>query len=191
MLNRYGFRYCCGYYLEDRLLLPPANDNTAHRKVATPLNMAVLLFLREPPREGLVPGVGYILEQALQMARYHGLLRSVPISEKLPAIMLSPQRPAAPASPLDLVPRRIMDEGLMKVSNPLASSLMIASKPARRFFQAIDDHMTVRELMLAAQVDAKEIYATLRSLLLARRIALYEPAANGKCVDSEQLLNIL
>ena len=36
----------------------------------------------------------------------------------------------------------------MKVSNPLAPTLMIASKTARRFYQAIDGQMTIRELIV-------------------------------------------
>src|SRR5207302_1612165 len=76
-----------------------------------------------------------------------------------------PKRQVASSSLLDLIPHRVEDEGLMKVSNPLASSLVIADKQARRLFQAIDGHMTVRELMLVAQLDREEISAALRLLL--------------------------
>jgi hypothetical protein len=189
MLDRYGFRYCCGYYLEENVLLPPANDTNSYHKVATPLRMAVLLFLREAPRDGLMPGIGYILEQALQLARYRGILQPAPESEKLPAIMLSPQGQRSPASPLDFVPQRSENTGLMKVSNPLAPTLMIASKPARRFYQAIDGQMTIRELMLVTLLNEEETYAALRTLLQAHRIIMYKPGGDGKSVDSEQFLD--
>ncbi len=75
----------------------------------------------------------------------------------------------------DIIPQRVEATNLLKSSNPLANSIGIADKKARRLFAAIDGRKDVGELCVSLNMDSKEAYLALQILVAQDRIQLYEP----------------
>src|SRR2546430_7260750 len=76
---------------------------------------------------------------------------------------------------------------LLKSSNPLAGSIVIADKKARRLFADIDSRKTIGELRSTLDMDVKEAYKALPILVAQTRIQLYEPG--GELVDKQVFLD--
>ena len=136
-------------------------------------------YLPKPfAEEVLVQLVGDVLPEYLQppiALRYQGA---------------SPQRLAAEELLLmlhKLIPHRSEDPDLLKLSNPLDSSVVIPDRQARRLHAAIDGRKTVDELCSITHLNMKEMHRALQILLAQRRIQLY--TTEGKRVDSALLLN--
>jgi hypothetical protein len=78
----------------------------------------------------------------------------------------------------DLIPHRIEDPA----NNPIAASVGIADKQARRFYAAINGRRTVRELCTLTSLEKKEVSGVVQMLLAQHRIQLYE--LEGQLVES-------
>ena len=151
--------------------------------------MVALLFLQQEPSQRFLVALGHILEQSLLIAKNRELLR--PVIESAPmriaSTEFSPQRSLLPLS--ELIPKRIDGANLMKSRNPLASSVDISDKPARRLYIAIDGQKNVGALSVITRLTALEVSAALRVLLTLQRIQMYEPS--GLLLESSLLLNNL
>jgi len=161
LLNRYGLNYCCGYLLNSQ---PPGYSKGAS-STSTASN---LLFFRHAPPQNLLTSTGLILEQVMPIAKNRGLL--VPAQSQMPSNPPQ-QQPAL----LELIPRRSQNPELLRTSNPLASSVDIANKQARRLFASIDGRKNLGELARTNGLNAKEVYEAVQLLLGQNRIEMYEP----------------
>jgi len=185
LFTRYGLSYCSCYVLKSNALLAPPQNDAATGKVATPLMLAVLLFLANTPSKRQLLGIGHILERSLVIAKSNNLLFPFEGSGAIPAV---PPMPPSPYSSLSyLIPRHVQDPALMKSSNPLAGVVDIQGKEVRRLYVAIDGRRNVAELALVTQLGMNEIRLALQILCEGRHIQLYEPGR--KLVDSALYLN--
>ena len=206
LFERYGLHYCTSYFLSSRALLPPLGAPLATTNVLTPLVMTALLFSRQPLPHDIVPTIGLTLDQAVQVAEKRSLLLSTGTSSgqaltpsatsALPAYPATPAPPATRATPTplgcpraralppltELIPRRRQDSELLVSSNPLATSVDIPDKQARRLYAAIDGRKNVRELCSITRTNIEEISAMLQNLQALRRVDLYHP--DGQLVDT-------
>jgi CheY-like chemotaxis protein len=87
-----------------------------------------------------------------------------------------------------LIPHRREDAVLMRSVSPLTDSVIIADKPARRTYAAIDGRKNVDELCYATDMDGSELIKALKYLLAEQRILLYD--LKGRIVDSAWLFNL-
>lgn len=183
LLKRYGLNYCCGYYYSNRAVLSPTNTGRI------PFIMVTLLFLQQEPSQRFLVTLGQILEQSLLIAKNRELLRPAIESGPMHVVLTesSPQRSLPPLS--ELIPKRIDSANLMKSRNPLAGSVDISDKLARRLYIAIDGQKNVGALSVMTRLTALEVSAALRTLLTLQRIQVYEPS--GLLVESSLLLSNL
>jgi hypothetical protein len=102
---------------------------------------------------------------------------------KSDSLMSSPSLSERRAAPVlfDLIPHRLEDPA----NNPLAASVDIADKQARRFYAAINGRRTVRELCTLTSLEKKEVSGVVQRLLAHHRIQLSEPG--GQLVESSLL----
>ncbi len=161
LLSRYGLNYCCGYFLGTQ----PADYDLSSERTSPWSTASSLLFLRHTLPQNLLASIGLILEQTIPIAKNRGIL----VTAQLPAIS-SPPQPERDL--LELIPRRSQNAELMRSSNPLASSVDIADKQARRLYAAIDGRKNLGELSSITGLNAKEIYAAVQILLTQQRIEL-------------------
>lgn len=185
LFTRYGLSYCSCYVLKSNALLAPPHDEDATGKVATPLMLAVLLFLGHTPSQRRLLGIGHILERSLVIAKNRSLLSSPDGSGAIPAV--PPMSPPPHHSLSHLIPRRIQDPDLMKSSNPLAGVVDIHGKEVRHLYSAIDGRRNITELALVTQLSMNEVYLALQILCEGCHVQLYEP--DWKAVDSAVYLN--
>ncbi len=189
LLERYGLLYCACYVLIDDKLLPPAYNAPA-TEIPMPLTVAILLFLRQPVSQNELSAINLILEQSIAVAASRRLLFPASTgSGRLPSLTNNSLQQQAQLSLGGLVPQRIEDADLLKSSNPLAGSLVISDKQARRLFVAIDGRKNVEEICTQIGMDLKVAYEALRVLLAQHRIQLYDPG--GQLVDGSVLLENL
>jgi hypothetical protein len=190
LLARYGLVYCSSYILSSDMLLPPTYDAPSGLEIPTPLAVAVLLFLRRPAPPNALSAIKLVLEQAISVATSCGLLTPKGTTS---GKMLSLTAYSAGQQPQlrlgDLIPKRLEDANLLKSSNPLAGTIVIADKQARRLFTATDGRRNVSELSASINLDLKEAYKALQILVAQHRIQLYEPG--GDLVDSSVFLDNL
>ena len=188
VLSRYGLQYCSGHFLSSRALLPPIRTDRSDEVLLTPLAAAILLFMSQPLLAEQRESVEYIFKQAIQLAQNRGLL--LPASEA-PGQLSGNQhsRPKQPSmlAPFQLIPQRSEDADLMRSSNPLSASVIIADKQARRLYTAIDGSKNVQDLCTITHLDEKEAVLALQRLLDQHRIQLYDPT--GQVVDSSLCFN--
>ncbi len=166
LLSRYGLNYCCGYFLSTQ----PTGFDLSSESTSSVSTASSLLFLRHALPQDRLASIGLILEQTIPIAKYRGLL----VPAQLQAFSSPPQRQPQPDL-LELTPRRSHNAELMRSSNPLASSVDIVDKQARRLYAAIDGRKNVDELSSTTGLNVKEMYAAVQILLVQQRIELYEP----------------
>ena len=189
LLERYGLLYCAYYVLIDDRLLPPAYDAPA-TEIPTPLTVAVLLFLRQPVPQNELSAINLILEQSVAVAASRELLLPASTgSGRLPSLTNNSLQQQPQLSLGGLIPQRVEDTDLLKSSNPLAGSLVISDKQARRLFTAIDGRKNVEEICMQIDMDLKEAYKALQVLLAQHRVQLYGP--EGQLVESSVFLEDL
>lgn len=87
---------------------------------------------------------------------------------------------------IKLVPRRKENPQLLASANPLAGSVAIRDKQARRLHAAIDGRKNVEELARITQLQPGAVFAALRVLLAEQRIQLYTP--EGELADASPFL---
>src|SRR5579875_178320 len=186
LLRRYGLNYCSGHFFSNTaLLIPPLRHGASPGSIPTPLVLAMLFFLRQSLSQQTIAAAGLILEQAMTVASDHGLLTSVRASQVSGGVPAPSPVPESVSLPLTaLIPRRYADAALMQSSNPLARSVDIADRSARRLYAAINGSRDVSELSDVTELELKEIARTLKILLDERRIELYAPG--GQRVDPAQ-----
>lgn len=190
LLARYGLMFCAYYFLGSDTLLPPAYDASPGLEIPTPLTVAVLLFLRQPAPPNALSAIKLVLEQSISIATSRGLLLPAGTnSGKLPALTTNSLGWQPQLSLGDLIPQRFEDANVLKSSNPLTGSIVIADKQARRLFTVIDGHKNVAEICEFINMDLKEAYKALQILVAQHRVQLYEPG--GKLVDGQVLLDNL
>lgn len=186
LFQRYGLYYCFGNYLNMRGQLPASGPTGLDQGKLASMDVAALLFCSQIPPIELQRDVYYILKLAMQLAETKRLLLP-------PTVALRRMPDNRPPSQQDilskLVPRHKENTQMMTTSTPLANTLIIADKLARRLYQAIDGRKTVKELCIITRLDAKEATLALRSLLTEQRIEVFD--LTGQRVDSSVLLNDL
>jgi hypothetical protein len=178
LLSRYGLNYCSCIFLTSDRLLPPAHTAASTQYIPVPFEAVVLLFLRQPVPNEALSAIKLILEQSIPLAGNRGLL--------LPAISAPGSNGSLKLESQftlpELIPHRIEDANLMTSSNPLAGSVVISDKQARRLYPAIDGHQNVNEICADIGMDLKDAYVALEFLLGQHRVQLTEPG--GRIVDS-------
>ncbi len=175
LLVRYGLEYCAYYLLSGDMLLAPPYKATSGLEIPTPLAVAVLHFFHRPTSSNALTEINLVLEQAISVAISRGLfIPEGTTSGKIPVAANSLGRQSQLMLD-DIIPQRVEDTNLLKSSNPLASSIVIADKKARRLFAAIDGRKNVGELCASLNMDSKEAYLALQILVAQHRIQLYEP----------------
>ena len=175
LLVRYGLEYCAYYLLSGDMLLAPPYKATSGLEIPTPLAVAVLHFFHRPTSSNALTEINLVLEQAISVAISRGLfIPEGTTSGKIPVAANSLGRQSQLMLD-DIIPQRVEDTNLLKSSNPLASSIVIADKKARRLFAAIDSRKTIGELRSSLDMDVKEAYKALQILVAQHRIQLYEP----------------
>ena len=119
-------------------------------------------------------------EEALVQAVWEGIPRPLRYTV-LPALPSMPLRNAAPA-PLELMPRRVVDQGAMRTNNPFACIPVIKDKQARQLYEAIDGRRTLAELAATTGLEDKEVARALDVLLKENCVRMYDSA--GQLVES-------
>ena len=148
--------------------------------------MTLVLFFRQVPPQDFLPAVGHLLQQVLPIARNRDLLLPAEAPGEVSpqstnSTNLQQQRSLPTLSAL--IPHRIEDAA----SNPIAASVAISDKQARRLYAAINGRRAVDELFELMQIEMEEFYRALRILLVQNRIQLYEPG--GQRVNNVLLLD--
>lgn len=188
LMKRYHLQYCLGYYMSNDALLKPPGSASAAELLPAPLRMVALFFLPHSPSPRASASIGAILDQALYIAREHGLLLPVgsrQTDEKVGGSAKGSQ--LVSTVPLArLIPRRLEQNDWLKSSNPLSGATIISDKQVRRLYKVIDGHKTIAEIAAELQMPLEMIYPALRLLLNERWIQLCEPS--GKQVDGLKLL---
>ncbi len=188
-LTRYGLNYITSAYFHGPVtLLPPARHAPPSVLSAAPFTLALLLFQHERKPGDLLPALQFILPQVVLAAKSHGLLpdaKAAPLrqpttSPRLATPIPSPQQQSQ-LNLWQLIPHRRQEADLLMSSNPLARSVDIPDKQARRLYSAIDGKKNIAELSRVAGMDAQEVQNALRNLIAQRRIELHEPG--GKLIN--------
>ena len=183
LLRSQGLCYCVGHFSRRRASLLPKDKGFTGRKVPASLAVAFLLFFQQAPPQRLLAAIGFTLEQAMEAAQNSGLLYRTQISAMISA-HLSQQETFSLAK---LIPGRVENTDLMRFTNPLAESVDIQDKLARRLYAVIDGRRGVEELAAMTSLTRPEMHHALRVLLSQQRICLYQP--DGQPVDGSFLLN--
>jgi hypothetical protein len=75
LLTKHNLHYWTCYFLCNNSMLPPAMGKyTDSKEVDTPLTMVASLLTQQSPSPRLLPTIGHILEQTIQLAKKRGLL---------------------------------------------------------------------------------------------------------------------
>ncbi len=178
LLKRHKLNYSANYFLSSDLLHPPANSSGSAGKVPTPLGITVVIFVRQIPAQDTLPTIGSVCQQALTIASDQRLL--LPAETKWGSSLNETNMDfSSPASPAlsKLIPHRIENP----MSNPIAASVAISDKLARRLYAAIDDRRNVSELCTLTRLAPQEIYRILQTLVAQQRVQVYE--SSGRLVD--------
>ncbi len=186
-LIRYGLNYITGYYFHSpAALLPAARHTSAPMNSPVPFTLAVLLFQRERRSGDLLVPLQFILPQVVLAAKNHGLL---PDGQDTP-VPQGPNTPIPQHQPQlelwQLIPQRRKEAELLMSSNPLARSVDISDKQARRLYSAIDGKKNIGALRRATGMEAQEVMRALQYLIVQKRVEIYEPG--GKLINSSHLL---
>jgi hypothetical protein len=169
LLQRYGLNYSASsFFNSNALLLPPSTDFSVEH-IPTPLAVTLLFFFQQIPHQNVLLSINNMFQQILPVAKSRGLLLVAPTnvgSSPVPSASLPEQR-TVPVL-FDLIPHRIEDPA----NNPLAASVAIVDEQARRFYAAINDRRTVRELSVLLRLEKNKVVAIVQMLLLENRIQL-------------------
>jgi hypothetical protein len=187
MLTRYGLNYITSAYFHGpATLLPAARHAPAPMNRPVPFTLVVLLFQHERRSGDLLIPLQFILPQVVLAAKNHDLL---PQAQATPL-------PQAPNTPIpqqqaqsefwQLIPHRRREAELLMSSNPLASSVDIPDKQARRLYGAIDGKKNIGALSRATGMEPQEVIRALKHLIAQKRVELYEPG--GKLINPSHLL---
>ncbi|HEU5229978.1 MAG TPA: hypothetical protein VFU49_19315 [Ktedonobacteraceae bacterium] len=180
LLRRQQLNYCVAHFSQRRVLLD--DKGFTNRKNAASLAVAFLLFFQHLPPQKLLATIGFALEQAMQTAQDYGLLRNAQISK---VVLTGLAQQEALSQLTELIPGRQENAHLMRFTNPLAGSVDIQDKAARRLYAAIDGRKNIGELSAVTRISTTEIYRMLRALLAQQRIRLYRP--DGQPADGSLL----
>ncbi len=187
LLQRFGLYYCSGEYLRSNVQAPSSNAPGGTKRKR--MEVGALLFYSYRPEPELLRSISYILQLATQIAETNGLSQSLTNAlSNVPGYHLQLQKNRLPAL-FKLIPHRKAEAELLTTSNPLAGSVLIADKLARRLYQSIDGHKTLEELRVITLLDSQEVAKALRTLLSERRIELFD--SNGQPVESSWFINEL
>jgi hypothetical protein len=186
LLMRYGLNYFCYSIFTNAALLPPSQQSSPAQEVLTPLTTIVLLFTRNPLPADVLSAVNLVLEQAIPIAGQRGLLLpATHAANQAPFGQTMTQEQAGQIDLAGLIPYPLEDAALMKSSNPLAGSTVIADKQARRLYAAIDGHKKLAEICLDLKCSLEDVYPALTYLLKHQRIQLF--TSNGRLIDGSQV----
>jgi len=184
LLKRQGLYYCVGHFSQRRALPQSVDNDFAGGNGATSLMVAFLLFFQHVPPQKLLATIGFTLEQAMAAAQNSGLFYRAQASAMVSANLA---RQEVFSQLAKLIPGRLENAHLMRFTNPLASSVDIQDKLARRLYAVIDGQRNLEELSLMTSLTWPEVYHALRILLAQQRVHLYTP--DGQPVDSSFLLH--
>ena len=183
LLRKYELRYWAGYFLEHQALLPPAMSTTAAGKSATPLNMIISIFTRDPLSPSLQRAVSFVTEQALRIIVNQGIL-SAPLP--VPPTPVDYAGRSAVVSLAALIPHRMQRVEDFQAANPFANASIIADKNARRLFGFVDGQRNIATLSQLSQFDQKQLTDALRYLLQHQHIHLCN--SEGKIIEDISFL---
>jgi response regulator of citrate/malate metabolism len=99
----------------------------------------------------------------------------------LSSLPIAPEQNTPPAL-VDLIPRRVVNQGAMRTRNPFALSPAIQDELARRLYAAIDGSRTLAELAAGIGLDSVAAARPLRVLLEERCVQVYDTA--GQLVEN-------
>lgn len=95
---------------------------------------------------------------------------------------ISPTSPGdASAKLLELLPRRVSNQGAMRTNSPFARTPVIEDKQAHRLYTAIDGRKTLAELATVTGLENKAVTRAIRVLLKENCIQIYDSA--GQLVE--------
>ena len=179
LLKRYGLNYWFGYLLSSDFLLPPGQDTPPESGMAIPFAVIALLFLRQHPPQDLLLTTSHILEQIIPTAKNRALL----VAPAVRGDWLSTERPdlqrGRPLLPLgELIPHPLPDVEAMRSRSPFAADAAISDRKAQRLYLVIDGQKSVTELSSITQMDTKDMYMSLHTLVAQKRIQLFDPQGN-------------
>jgi hypothetical protein len=198
VLAQHYLHYWGGYLLYNSARLPPLGQTVQSLDQAPPLFMIASFFTREPPTPRLLPTIGHVLEQAVMIAKKHGLLlvegqqlspslhpAPTPVPPTAESSGAQGPRPTrgSPSVLLDLIPQRT------QLSNSITNTTPISDRHAQGLYQLIDGRKTLAVISALSQMNKGEFYQALRSLLTLDYIQLYE--RNGRQVESSRILQVL
>jgi hypothetical protein len=175
-LHQYGLNYFTGLVLRSTTSLLPAMAHASAEQIPTPLALTLCLFFNQVPSQRDCLRIDDLFHAMLPIARSRGLLQVASVT--IPPF--SPRRDGADDL-FELIPHRNEDPA----TNPLASSVAIVDKQARRFYRAINDRRSVRTLCMLTRLEEKEAASVVQQLLGQSRITLY--GSGGQPVEHVRL----
>ena len=177
-LKRHLLSYCISFFLGN-VLLASAKRSISSEELSTPVAIVILLLLKQPPAQDLVPAIRFALQKAFSDAANRGLLQLAPAN----SLALPPRAHSQPLplSFFPLIPHRVEDA----TSSPLAVSGAGLDAPTRRFYAAINGQRDVGELSAMARCSIEQAQSALQTLMARHLIKLYEPG--GQLIDGSQL----
>ncbi len=90
--------------------------------------------------------------------------------------------PPPPPEVLELMPRRVFNQGAMRTSSPFARTPAVGDEQTHQLYAAIDGRRTLAELSAVTGMETKAVTRAIRVLLKENRIQIYDAA--GQLVES-------
>ncbi|GHO89004.1 hypothetical protein [Dictyobacter formicarum] len=180
-LTRYNLNYWACYQLTNSLPIQSAGYQYPLNRFNLSTYTLISFFTRQPPNPRLIPTIGYIMEQVINLAYNRGLL----LPEKQLLLQAPAQAAKADALLMKLIPQRNFDNE----ANQGKHVQVITSRQVRRLYLSIDGRRNLANLAVLTQLHQQAFMQALRSLLTQERIQLYEP--DGHFVDGVTVLSAL
>jgi hypothetical protein len=186
LLARYNLHYWESSFLSNSSLIPPMSNNVSSGAIPTPLAMIASLFTHQPANANLLATVTRIFEYALSIAKNRGLLLDATNSLVSSSASSASNRAQSQHFAFnELIAHRAQNMDRVQANNPLANTVVISDKQARKLYSLIDGKRSIAELLDTTQLDQEDFSAALRWLLKQKSIQLHDP--KGKPVDSSFL----
>ncbi|GCE14306.1 hypothetical protein [Tengunoibacter tsumagoiensis] len=184
LLASHNLRYWSGYFMGHPTLLLPPHKEEEMGKVMTPLRLVVSVFFRQPPNQRLMPTLVHILQQAIPIAKAHGLL----FQTERPLLAEAPAQKSL-HSIFELIPERLQDGDTQQAHSPFRTIMTQLDAHARRLYIMVDGRKNVGEIADLIQLPTRDLSQALRNLLNQQYIQLHE--SNGQIIDGTRLQRLL
>lgn len=131
------------------------------------LSLGADRYLAKPfTGEMLVQTIGEVLPASLRAIVTQTRRQAVPQHDALEELTRSGMR--------TLIPYRLPEANILRVSNPFADSAVMTDKQIRRLYAAIDGYKTVQDLSYMMHLDLQATLKLLKTLWQQQRIAFYD-----------------